>query len=129
MSDYAIVNLKDLDDSAGRLNLSPSLEARFGRDALGGERAGISYQRLSPNFRLPFGHRHARQEELYVILSGSGRTKVGDEIRELRQWDVLRVAPGLARGFEAGPVGLELLAFGAGESGDAELLDDFWPAD
>jgi uncharacterized cupin superfamily protein len=129
MSDYAIVNLKELDDSAVQFGMSPNVEARFGRKALGAQRGGISYQRLAPNFRHPFGHRHAEQEELYVILSGSGRTKVGDEIRELRPFDTLRVSPGLARGFEAGPDGLEMLAFGAGESGDAEIVDDFWPTD
>ena len=126
MSDYKIQNLKELDDSAVKFGLSPDMEARFGRGPLGAERSGISYQRLAPNFRHPFGHRHEAQEETYVVVGGSGRVKLEDEVRELRQWDALRVAPQTGRGFEAGPEGLELLVFGAGASGDADMLDNWW---
>jgi mannose-6-phosphate isomerase-like protein (cupin superfamily) len=126
MSDYKIANLKDLKDSAVEFGLSPDMEARFARKELEAERSGISYQRLAPDFRGPFGHRHEAQEETYVVVAGSGRVKLADGLHELRQWDALRVAPKTARGFEAGPDGLELLVFGAGESGDAEVLKDWW---
>jgi mannose-6-phosphate isomerase-like protein (cupin superfamily) len=126
MSDYAKRNLKELDDSAKEFGLSPNVEARFARKALAAERSGLSYQRLAPNFRHPFGHRHGEQEETYVIVGGSGRMKVEDEVVELQQWDAIRVAPQTARAFEAGPDGLELLAFGAGDAGEAELLTDWW---
>jgi uncharacterized cupin superfamily protein len=125
---HAVRNLKDLDDAAPAFGLSPMLEARFARKALGAKKVGISYQRLEPNFRLPFGHRHATQEEIYVVLSGSGRAKVEDEIVELRQWDALRVDKETARGFESGPDGMELLAIGGpiGEQNDAEMINDWW---
>ena len=126
MSDYTVQNLKEVDDSATQFGLSPSLEARFARKPLGCEKAGISYQRLAPGFRVPFGHKHAEQEEIYVIIGGSGRAKLGDEIVELKQWDALRVAPATVRGFEAGPDGAELLAFGAGQAGDVEMLQGWW---
>jgi quercetin dioxygenase-like cupin family protein len=126
MSDYKIVNLKEIEDSAVKFGQAPGLEARFGRGPLEAERSGISYQRLAPDFRGPFGHRHEEQEETYVVVGGSGRVKLGDGVHELRQWDSLRVAPQTARGFEAGPDGLELLVFGAGASGDAQLLHDWW---
>jgi uncharacterized cupin superfamily protein len=126
MSDYKITNLKELKDSAVEFGLAPSLEARFGRKALEAERSGISYQRLAPNFRGPFGHRHAAREETYVVVAGGGRVKLEDGVHELRQWDALRVAAKTGRGFEAGPDGLELLVFGAGDSGDAEVLQDWW---
>jgi mannose-6-phosphate isomerase-like protein (cupin superfamily) len=126
MSDYKIANLKEIDDSAVEFGLSPNLEARFARKALEAERSGISYQRMAPNFRGPFGHRHEAQEETYVVVSGSGRVKLADGVHELGQWDAIRVAPATARGFEAGPDGMELLVFGAGESGDAEVLQDWW---
>ena len=128
MSDYKIANLKEIDDSAVEFGLAPNMEARFGRKALEAERSGISYQRLAPNFRGPFGHRHEAQEETYVVVAGSGRVKIEDEVHDLRQWDAVRVAPATARGFEAGPDGLELLAFGAGDSGDAEVIADWWDA-
>ena len=126
MSDYKITNLKELKDSAVEFGLAPNLEARFARKALEAERSGISYQRLAPNFRGPFGHRHEAQEETYVVIGGSGRVKLDDGVHALRQWDALRVAPKTGRGFEAGPDGLEFLVFGAGESGDAEVLQDWW---
>jgi uncharacterized cupin superfamily protein len=124
---YTIKNIKEIDDSAEQFGLSPELEARFGRKELGSERSGVSYQRLAPNFRQPFGHRHADQEETYIVVGGSGRAKVGDEVVELRRWDALRVSPETARAFEGGEGGLELVVFGAGEAGDTDMIDDFWP--
>jgi mannose-6-phosphate isomerase-like protein (cupin superfamily) len=126
-ADYAIVNIKELEDQAVRFGLSPNLEARFGRSATEAKQGGFSYQKLAPNFRQPFGHRHEGQEEFYVVLSGGGRVTFEDgATRDLDRWDVVRVAPTVARGFEAGPDGLEFLAFGAGETGDATMLESFW---
>ena len=119
MADFTRVNLKaDVEDSAPKGGLAPNLEARFATGDLGLEQSGVSYQRLAPGFRLPFGHRHEQQEELYVIASGSGRMKLEDEIIELTQWDAVRVPPGTTRSIEAGPDGLELIAFGAPNTGD-----------
>lgn len=127
MAGYTHLNLKDdVENMAERFGLAPDLEARFGRNALGLEGGGFSYQRLAPNVTGSMGHRHRTQEEVYIVLSGSGRVKLEDEVRELRQWDMLRVPAPTARGFESGPEGLELLAIGFGEGGDAELLKDFW---
>ena len=128
MAGYAIVNVKELDNAAEQFGLAPDVEARFGRKALGAEKGGFSYQRLAPNFRQPFGHHHAAQEETYVILSGGGRVKLDDEVVEVKQWDAIRVAPHTKRAFEGGPEGIEFLVFGAGESGDAEMHEDFWPS-
>jgi mannose-6-phosphate isomerase-like protein (cupin superfamily) len=129
MSDYAIQHLKDLDDSAVQFGLSPDVEARFGRKAMGGKQSGLSYQRLAPGYRQGFGHKHERQEETYVVVSGSGRIKIGDEVHDVRALDAIRLDPDVPRAFEAGPDGIEFIAFGAGESGDAEILEDFWPTD
>ncbi|HUJ55823.1 MAG TPA: cupin domain-containing protein [Gaiellaceae bacterium] len=111
---------------AERYGLAPDLEARFARTPLGLEGGGFSYQRLAPNVGGSDGHRHRSQEEVYVVLAGSGRVKLDDEVREIRQWDAIRVAPEVARGFESGPHGLELLAIGFGNGGDAEMLEGFW---
>ncbi len=125
-TDYKIVNIKELEDMAVKFGLSPNVEARFGRSATDAKQGGFSYQKLAPDFRQPFGHRHEDQEEFYVVLSGSGSITLGDDTQELKQWDVVRVAPTVARGFESGPEGLEFLVFGAGETGDAEMLESFW---
>ena len=128
MGAYTVVNLKDVEDSAVRFGLAPDLEARFAGGSLGLENSGVSYQRLGPNFRLPFGHRHQQQEELYVIVGGSGRVKLDDDVRELRRWDAVRVPKETTRSFEAGPDGLELIAFGAPATGlgDAEMAPGWW---
>jgi mannose-6-phosphate isomerase-like protein (cupin superfamily) len=125
-ADYKIVNIKELEDMAVKFGLSPNLEARFGRSATDAKQGGFSYQKLAADFRQPFGHRHEGQEEFYVVLGGSGRVTLDGETHDLKPWDVVRVAPSVARGFEAGPTGLEFLAFGAGEGGDAEMLESFW---
>jgi mannose-6-phosphate isomerase-like protein (cupin superfamily) len=125
-ADYKIVNIRELEDMAVKFGLSPNLEARFGRSATDAKQGGFSYQKLAPDFRQPFGHRHAGQEEFYVVIGGSGRVTLESDTHDLKPFDVVRVAPKVARGFEAGPDGLEFLAFGAGESGDAEMLESFW---
>jgi hypothetical protein len=122
---YAIRNLKEIEDSAVKFGLSPQMESRFARKDLGADTLGLSYQRLAPNMRQPFGHRHEHQEE--VILSGGGRVSLDDEVVEVRPWDAVRVAPDVTRAFEAGPDGLELLAFGAHTvSTDVESVQGFW---
>jgi mannose-6-phosphate isomerase-like protein (cupin superfamily) len=127
MADYTHVNLKeDVENASERFGLAPNMEARFARKAAGLEGGGFSYQKLAPNFRAPAAHRHRTQEEVYVVIAGSGRVKIEDEIRDIRQWDAIRCPPGTARGFEGGPEGLELIAIGFGEGGDAEVLEGFW---
>ena len=120
MSDFTIVNLKELENSAAAY--SPDVDARFARKHLGSQHLGVSYFQYAPGFHSTLGHSHREQEEAYVVVSGSGRVKLGDEIRELRQWDVVRVAPATVRAFEAGPDGLELVAVGSDrpEGGDGE---------
>ena len=131
MTPYTLINIDDVEDSAAQFGLSPSLEARFARRALGSSNLGVSRETLAPGFRVPFGHTHREQEEVYVVLRGSGRMKVDDEIVELEEWDAVRVPPGMWRGYEAGPEGLELLVIGAPNLGenprdDVEGTRDWW---
>ena len=127
MADWTLRNLKDdVENSAERFGLAPGLETRFGRTPLQLEGGGFSYQRLAPNYEVPFGHRHGSHEEVYVVLAGSGRAKLDGEEKELKQWDALRVAPAVARGFAAGPDGMELFVIGFGESGDSEMFPGYW---
>ncbi len=128
MAPYTLKNLKEVENSAPKFGYAPDLEARFASGDLGLTRAGLSYQRLAPNFRGPFGHHHGEEEEIYVVVSGGGRVKLDDEIVELRQWDALRVSPATTRNFEAGPNGLELIAIGAPgpDPADAQVLPGWW---
>jgi uncharacterized cupin superfamily protein len=129
---FTLRNLRrDLDDVGARFDGAPDLEFRLATVALGLERSGLGYQRIPPGHRFPYGHTHKTQEEVYVVVDGSGRMKLDDEIVELARWDAVRVAPGTWRGYEAGPDGLEILVIGApnlGESprDDVEGRRDWW---
>jgi mannose-6-phosphate isomerase-like protein (cupin superfamily) len=126
MANYTVKNLKDVENMAGKFGMSDGLEARFAARSLELSKLGLSYQRLEPNFRVPFGHKHGEQEEVYVVLSGSARLKLDDEIVELKQWDAIRVSGEVTRNFEGGPKGAELLAIGAPPAKDTEMLQGWW---
>ena len=126
---YAKKNLRDLEDMASKHGLAESQEARFGRHALGAEQTGFNYLIVKPGRREAFAHRHREAEEVYVVLGGSGRVKLDDEVVELEPYDALRVSPGVARGLEAGDDGLEVLIFGPHVEKDGEVVSDFWPHD
>ena len=130
MAGHTLVNLKDVEDLAPKFGFAPGLESRFPTSALGLENSGLSYQRFAPNFRLPFGHRHKAQEEVYVFVDGSGRMKLDDDVVDVKQWDVVRIPSATMRSVEAGPDGLELVAFGAPHTGsvdeDVEMERGWW---
>lgn len=125
---YSLVQLRELKDAAVAGGFSDELEARFARHALACDRIGLSLQRLKPGVRADTGHRHSNDEEIYVIVSGGGRAIVEREVVQLGPWHALRVPAGSARAFEAGPHGLEFLAFGTHTEGDrGEFVDAGWP--
>jgi mannose-6-phosphate isomerase-like protein (cupin superfamily) len=104
------------------------IQWRFARRAMGFEQVGVSRFTFPPNSRFPFAHRHREQEEAYVVVGGSGRVKLDDDVVEVERWDLLRVGPSVGRQFEAGPEGLELICIGGPvpEGGDGEPVPDFW---
>jgi mannose-6-phosphate isomerase-like protein (cupin superfamily) len=121
---FTLRNLKeDLEDVGSRFDGAPDLEFRLATKALELKKSGLSYQRLPPGYRFPYGHTHRKQEEVYVVICGSGRIKVDDEIVELREWDAVRIPPGTWRGYEAGADGLEILVIGAPSLGEAPRED------
>lgn len=126
MPPHTHINLGDVEDAAPPNGFGHRWEARVAGSALEAEQSGITYFRLRPGMRSPFSHRHTAAEEIYVALSGSGKIKLDDEIREVRSLDAIRVAPHVARAFEAGPEGLEFIAFGPHHAGDGEPVDDPW---
>lgn len=129
MADYTLKNLKeDVEDSAVRFGISPALEARFAREPLVLQNSGVSYLRLAPGERVPWGHTHKQQEEVYVVVGGSGRIKLDDEVLDLREWDAIRISREAMRDVEGGLEGIELILFGAPNagSGDAELEQEWW---
>ena len=123
---YTHIRLTDVDDAAPANGFGERWEARVARTALGAEQTGVTHFRLRPGKRSPFTHRHVHAEEIYVILSGSGRVKLDDELADVRPLDAIRVAPQVARAFEAGPDGLEFLAVGAHHGADGVAVADAW---
>lgn len=125
-ADHTHINLDDVEDAAPGNGFGDRWEARVARTDLGAQQTGATHFRLRPGRRSPFMHRHRESEEIYVILGGSGCVKLDDQISEVRPLDAIRVAPAVARAFEAGPDGLEFLAFGPHVAGDGEPVDDPW---
>ena len=128
MSDYTLVNLADVENVAPRFQMPDGMDVRFPKRMLGCTIGGIGIEKLGPGVRTPFGHTHTNQEEIYVIAEGSGLIKLDDEVRDLRQWDILRIGPGVMRNVEGGPEGITLIAFGAplGEENDRNLVPGWW---
>jgi mannose-6-phosphate isomerase-like protein (cupin superfamily) len=129
MADYTRLNIKeDVEDQAPKFGLSPQLEYRVGREPLELENSGVSYLRMGPGFRMPFGHHHGKQEEVYVLLSGSARLKLDDEVIDLQPFDTVRIAKDTMRNLEGGPDGAELILIGAPKTGpgDAEMEQGWW---
>ncbi len=123
---YSQINLAELEDAAPAGGFADRWQARVARTALGAQQTGVTHFRLRPGKRSPFVHRHTSAEEIYVILSGTGRLKLDAEITDVRPLDAIRVAPQVARAFEAGSQGLEFLAFGPHHPADGEPVDDDW---
>ena len=123
---YTLKKLTDVEDSAPKFGYDELQEARFATRDLEAEHTGVSHHRVKPGKRQGFAHRHDQAEEVYVVLKGSGRIKLDDEIVEVETLDAIRVAPGVIRMFEGGPDGIELIAFGPRHEGDGELLHGWW---
>jgi quercetin dioxygenase-like cupin family protein len=123
---YTLKNLRDTTDSAPKFGFGEIGEAHFPREELGVKQTGFAYHVLKPGKRSAFGHRHDEAEEVYVVLAGSGRLRLDDEIVGVEELDAIRVSPEVTRAWEAGPDGLSLIVFGARHEGDGELEYDFW---
>jgi len=123
---YTLKQLTDVEDSAVKFGMGEVQEARFCRGDLEAEDTGVSLYMLKPDKRQPFGHKHDEAEEVYVVMAGSGRMKLDDEILDIAKLDAVRVAPGVMRSFEAGSEGLQMLAFGPHHEGDGELIQGWW---
>jgi quercetin dioxygenase-like cupin family protein len=127
MSSYTTVNLLEIENVVG--DRAPGIEGRFTRKQLDSRDLGVSRFTYAANMRSPMAHSHREQEEAYVVIAGSGRALLDDEVIDLQQWDVLRVAPEVVRAFEGGPEGLDLIAVGGPrpEDGDGVMAPASWP--
>src|SRR3954451_2042164 len=112
MANYTKLNLReDIEDQSPKFGMH-EMEFRSARVPLEMENAGLSFLRLDPNYRVPFGHHHNQHEGVYILLGGSAKLKLDDEILELKPWDAVRIHKETMRNFEALPIGLEIITFG-----------------
>jgi mannose-6-phosphate isomerase-like protein (cupin superfamily) len=125
-ADYTMKNLEEVPDAAPRMGVDATQEVRFARADLDAEEVGFTLHRVKPGTRQGIGHRHDQAEEVYVVISGAGRIKLDDETLEIVPLDAIRVAPQVTRSFEAGPDGLEFIAFGPRHDGDGEVFPGWW---
>ena len=129
MADYTLLNLRsDVEDMAPKFGMGEGIEAPFARKPLGLEKSGVSYLKLAPGYKLPFGHTHSEQEEIYLVVSGTARLKLDDEEVELGPLDAVRIGVSVMRGMAGGAEGAELIAFGAPDTDnkDLEMVQDWW---
>ena len=125
-SAYTHKKLTDVQDSAPKFGFEDLQEARFATKDLEAEDTGVSHMRVKPGKRQGFAHKHDDAEEVYVVVAGSGRVKLDDDILELTEMDAIRVSPGVTRQFEGGPEGLTLIAFGPHHDKDGEIFPGWW---
>jgi mannose-6-phosphate isomerase-like protein (cupin superfamily) len=124
LSKHTIFNLRDAEDLAAKHGFGDHQEARFAHGDLDAEATGVALITVKPGQRQPFAHRHDKAEEVYVVLSGSGKIRLDDEAHDLKEMDAIRIAPWVVRSLAAGPDGLEVLCFGPRHAGDAETVED-----
>jgi uncharacterized cupin superfamily protein len=94
--------------------------------AAGSTLSGIKHIRVAPNaLGAPF-HCHSAEEEIFVVLEGSGTLRLGEEQHAVRAGHVIARPPGtgIAHQYIAGEDGLVLLAFGTREPGDTIWYPD-----
>jgi mannose-6-phosphate isomerase-like protein (cupin superfamily) len=129
MAGYSVQNLKEVENQGVGFGLDPNeMELRMAKDPLECANAGVSYLKLGPGYRAPFGHTHKQQEEIYVLITGSARMKVGDDVIDLKPFTAVRVAPDTPRSYEGGSDGAELIAIGAPRTGpgDGDITPGWW---
>jgi mannose-6-phosphate isomerase-like protein (cupin superfamily) len=128
MAGYTALQLDEVEDQAPNVGLSSEVQLRMARVPLECEKSGITYMKAAPGWRSPVGHSHKQQEEIYVLIHGSARMKLGDDLVDMRPWTAIRVAPETMRALESGPDGAELIAIGAPNTGpgDGNIVEDWW---
>lgn len=126
MADYTLVNLRELDNMALKYGHSENMEARFATKPLKLEKSGLGFQKVLPNKTIPFKHRHAEQEEVFIFVEGGGKLLLDEEVVEVKAWDAVRVPPQVVRQVKAGAEGLEMIIVGAPYTGvnDTEMIKD-----
>jgi mannose-6-phosphate isomerase-like protein (cupin superfamily) len=130
VANWTIKHLEEIPDVLGDY---PG-EMRMGSASeLGTEQVAFTWRRMPPQTggKGSYGHRHKTQEEVYFVVSGTLQFKLEDEVVDVEQGNVVRVAPQVARSvWNEGPDDAVLIIVSV-SSRDArdeiESVPDFWP--
>jgi mannose-6-phosphate isomerase-like protein (cupin superfamily) len=129
MAGYTMHNLKEIENQGVNFGLDENdIQLRMAKDPLECTDCGLTYLRLGPGWRTPFGHNHKTQEEIYVLVNGSARMKIEDEVVEMKPFTAVRVSPETMRSYEGGSDGAELIVIGTPRTGggDADIVPGWW---
>jgi glyoxylate utilization-related uncharacterized protein len=129
MAGYTVQNLKEIENQGVKFGLDENdIQLRMAKDPLECTNCGLSYVRLGPGWRAPFGHTHKTQEEIYILIEGNARMKIEDDLVDLKPFTAVRVSPQTMRGYEGGPEGAELIVIGTPRTGpgDADMEQGWW---
>jgi mannose-6-phosphate isomerase-like protein (cupin superfamily) len=130
MTDYTVVRIADVPDLAAEVGMDPEhFEIRFLREALELRNFAVTVERFDAGWKPARGHRHATQEEVYLLVSGRAQAKLDDEVIELEEWTAVRVPAETTRAFRAADdADAVFVAIAAPQAGfdDVEFVQDFW---
>jgi quercetin dioxygenase-like cupin family protein len=131
VADYTVKRIEEVADVLGDY---PG-EMRMMTADLECEQVAFTYRRMPQHTggKGSYGHRHKTQEEVYFVMSGKLQFKLDEEVLELEQGTVVRVAPETWRSVwndEEEDAELVIVSkhVAGGSAEDAEYLQDFWPA-
>lgn len=107
-------------------NLKSFEGKQFVKDTSGATSCEISFGTLPTGAAVPFFHSHRLNEENYIILSGSGRFQVDDEVFDIAEGSVIRVSTGCDRNLKctsAEPMTYICIQAKEGSLGDCTATD------
>jgi uncharacterized cupin superfamily protein len=105
---YSVVHIEDVEPDG------PGRAVRFMRKALGAEAFGINWFELPPNTEgLEHSEANSRQEEVAVVVKGSGSWRIDGEDVPAREGTFIRFDPDTTRCAIAGPHGMTFVAVGS----------------
>jgi len=130
MTDYAIVQADDVDDVYAGTDVPG--EFRPLTAALGSEQVAVTSIRVPPHsdFEQGTGHRHAEQEEVYLVTRGTLTMRFDDRVERVPAGSAVRVAPSTVRSHRnEGDEPVEIWAVSRKQDqSDATKVDAFWDA-
>ena len=129
MAGFSITALEDVPDVMGAY---PG-EMRMCANHIGAEQVAFTWRRMPAQTggKGSYGHRHKTAEEIYFVASGTLQFKIEDEVMELGEGTVVRMAPQVVRSvWNEGPGDAVLIMCPMRTDDprdDVETVADFWP--